>query len=74
MVGHNATIKQDDYSFSLMNFDRLVSLSSKSFVFSLHVEHVFFADDLNNHRWKVVLRKEPRGARVIFTKDFIPNI
>ena len=49
-------------------------LSAKSFAFPLHVEQVFFADDLNNHGWNVVLRKEPSGARVISTRDSIPDI
>lgn len=74
MVGQHATMKRDDYGFSLVNFDRLVPLSAESFAFPLHVEQVFFADDLNNHGWKVVLRKEPRGARVISTRDSIPDI
>ena len=65
MVGQNATTKQDEYGFSLVNFDRLVPLSAESFAFPIHVEQVFFADDLNNHGWKVVLRKEPRRTRVI---------
>ena len=38
MVGHNATMKRDDYGFSLVNFDRLVPLSVESFAFLLHVE------------------------------------
>jgi hypothetical protein len=74
MVGHNATMKRDEYGFSLVNFDRLVPLSAESFAFPLHVEQVFFADDLNNHGWKVVLRKEPRGARVVSNKDYMPDI
>ena len=57
-----------------MNFDRLVPLSAESFVFPLHVEYVFFADDLDNHGWNVVIRKEPREARVISTRDSIPDI
>ena len=68
MVGHNATMKRDDYEFSLVNSDRLVSLSVKSFAFSLHVEQVFFANDLNNHGWKVVLRKEPREKELFIEK------
>jgi hypothetical protein len=68
MVGHNATMKRYEYGFSLVNFDRLVSLSAESFTFPLHVEQVFFADDLNNHGWKVVLQKEPKGARVVSNK------
>ena len=74
MVGHNATMKRDEYGFSLVNFDRLVPLSAESFAFPLHVEQVFFADDLNNHGWKVVLRKEARGARVVSSKDSMPDI
>jgi hypothetical protein len=27
MVGHNVTMKRDDYGFSLVNFDRIISLS-----------------------------------------------
>ena len=73
-VGHNAIMKRDDYGFSLVNFDRLVSLSAESFAFPLHIEHIFFADDLNNHGWKVVLQKEPRGARVISTRNSLPDI
>ena len=49
MVGHNVTMKRDEYGSSLVNFDRLVPLSAESFAFSLHVEQVLFADDLNNH-------------------------
>jgi hypothetical protein len=40
MVGHNATMKRDDYEFSLVNFDRLVSLSAESFAFSFLVEQL----------------------------------
>ena len=49
IVGHNVTMKRDEYGFSLVNFDRLVPLSAEFFAFPLHVEQVFFADDLNNH-------------------------
>ena len=69
MVGYNVTMKRDDYVFSQVNFDRLMSISAESFAFPLHVEHVFFADNLKNHRWKVVLRKEPRGAIVVSKND-----
>ena len=74
IIGHNATIKQDNYGFSLVNFDRLVPLSAESFAFPLYVEQILFADDLNKHIWKVVLRKKPRGARVVSSKDSIMNI
>jgi hypothetical protein len=74
MIGHNVTMKRDEYGFSLKNFDRLVSLSAESFAFPLHVEQLFFADDLNNHGWKMVPQKELRGAKVVSSKDFMPDI
>ena len=57
-----------------MNFDILMSLLAKSFAFPLHIEQVFFADDLNNHEWNVVLWKESRGTRVVSRKGSMPNI
>ena len=54
-VGQIATIKQDDSSFRLVKFKKLVSLTAKSFVFALHVEQFFFADNLNSFGWKVVI-------------------
>lgn len=54
MVGHNAIMKRDDYEFSLMDFDKLMSLPTESFAFALHVEQAFSADDLTNIEWKVV--------------------
>jgi hypothetical protein len=74
MVGHNANMKRDDYGFSLINFDKLIPLLAKSFAFPLHVEQVLFADDLNNHGWKVVLQKEPKGARIVSSKDYMSDI
>ena len=56
MIGHDATMKRDDYGFSLVNFDRLVSLSVKSLAILLHVEQFFVADNLNNHGWKMVCK------------------
>ena len=69
-VGHNAIMKRDDYGFSLVNFDRLVSLSAESFAFPLHIEHIFFADDLNNHGWKVVLQKS-QGEQESFLQEIL---
>ena len=67
-------MKRADYGFSLVKFDKLMSLSVKSFAFPLHVEKIYFQDDLNNVGWKVVLRKEPRGARVVTGKDSMRDI
>jgi hypothetical protein len=38
MVGQNATMKRDNYGFSLVKFDKLVPLLAESFVFPLHVQ------------------------------------
>ena len=62
--GTGATMKRDDYSFTLIKFDRVISYSADSFAFPLHMQQVFFVDDVENLEWKVVLRKEARGARV----------
>lgn len=75
MVGRtSATMKRDPYGFTLVNFDRLIPFSAQSFAFPLHIEQVFFADDINNPGWKVVLRKEVRGVRVESSKDAMPEI
>ena len=49
MVGNNPTMNRDDYGFSLVIYNRLMSLSIKSFTFQLHVEQVLFVDDIKNH-------------------------
>ena len=40
-VGQIVTMKQDDYGFSLVKFSKLVSLSAKSFAFSVNIEHIW---------------------------------
>jgi hypothetical protein len=66
--GDGATMKRDDYGFTIVNFDRLIPFSAQSFAFPLHIEQVFFAPDVAKCGWEVVLRKEPRGVRV-FSKQ-----
>ena len=62
--GARATMKCDEYGFTLFKFDRLIPYSADSFAFPLHVQQVFFVDDEDNNGWKIVLRRQPRGARV----------
>ena len=62
--GVGATMKCDDYSFTLIKFDSVIPYSIESVVFPLYVQQVFFVDDVENPEWKVVLRKEIEGARV----------
>lgn len=62
--GARATMKCDEYGFTLFRFDRLIPYSADSFAFPLHVQQVFFVDDEENIGWKIVLRRQPRGTRV----------
>jgi hypothetical protein len=39
--GSMATVKWDEYGFTLVNFDWLIPLSAQSFAFPMHVEQVF---------------------------------
>jgi hypothetical protein len=68
LKGDEATMNRDNYGFTTVNFDRLISYSTQSFLFPLHIEQVFFAPDMAKRGWEVVLRKEPRGVRV-FSKQ-----
>jgi hypothetical protein len=38
------------------------------------VQQVFFVDDGGNDGWKVVLRREPRGCKVMSRVDGGPNL
>ena len=42
--GPGATMKRDDYGFTLVNFNRLIPISAQSFVFPIQVEQVLFSD------------------------------
>ena len=72
--GPRATMKCDEYGFTLFKFDRLIPYSADSFAFPLHVQQVFFVDDVANDGWKVVLRREPRGCRVMSGVDGGPDL
>ena len=67
--GAGATMKRDDYGFTLIKFDCVIPYSTYSFAIPLHVQQVFFVDDVENHEWKVVLQKEARGVRVASTAE-----
>jgi hypothetical protein len=60
--GSFTTMKQDEYGFTLVNFECLILFFSQSFAFPMHVEQVFFAKDVRSHiNWKVVLHRKPKG-------------
>ena len=67
--GAQATMKCDEYEFTLLRFDRSNPYSVDSFAFPLHVQQVFFVDDEENNEWKIVLQRQPRGTRVESNND-----
>jgi hypothetical protein len=64
-VWGSATMKINDYGFTLVNFGSLIPISDQSFTFPLHVDQVFVSNDLKERGWKVVVRKESCGRQVI---------
>ena len=62
--GRNATVKKDEWGFTLANFNTMVSYGYESFAFPVHCDQVFFLDEEDNPGWKVVLRTDVRGRRV----------
>ena len=66
-------MKRDDYSFILIKFDRVILYLAYSFAFPLHVQHIFFVDDVENHELKTMLQKEARGVRVTSTAKRRPE-
>lgn len=75
MAGPRATMKHDEYGFTLVNFDRCMPHSVNSFAFPVQVQQVFFADITSQAGWKVVLRKDPRSTRVASSTEMaMPEI
>jgi len=62
--GRNATVKKDEWGFTMANFGALVPFGYESFAFPIHCQQVFFSDDEDEPDWKVVLRTEVRGHRI----------
>ena len=72
--GARATIKHDEYDFTMIKFDHLIPYSSYSFAFPLHMQQVFFVDDVGNLQWKVVLQKEAQCTRVASKMEGRPGM
>ena len=65
-IGENATIKKDKWGFTLANYDkRFGRVCKDSFAFPRHCEQVFYSNARESPGWRVVLRKEVRGKRVL---------
>lgn len=65
-AGENATIVKDKWGFTLANYARRPGIVCRdSFAFPKHCDQVFYAEAREAPGWKVVLRKEVRGRRVL---------
>jgi len=65
-IGQNETIKKDRWGFTLANYTRRhVCISRDTFAFPIHCEQVFYSDATEAPGWRVILRKEVRGRRVL---------
>ncbi|KAG0572319.1 hypothetical protein KC19_VG084600 [Ceratodon purpureus] len=63
--GTNATMKRDRWGFTLANFNKIIDFGEDSFALPSHVQQVFFSDCSETPEWRVVIRTEPRGRRVV---------
>lgn len=62
--GTNATVKKDEWGFTMANFNSLSTFCYESFAFPKNCDQVFFSDDEDERGWKVVLRTEVKGRRI----------
>jgi hypothetical protein len=73
-IGARVIMKQDEYGSTLLKFDRVIPYPSDSFVFPIHVEQVFFVDEVEKPDWKIVLLKDPKDTRVASEVDDRPEL
>ena len=74
-VGENATIKKDKWDFTLANYERTFgSITQDSFAFPAHCEQVFYSKATKAPGWRVVLRKDIRGRRVLPSSADDPEV
>ena len=65
--GINATVKKDRWGFTVANFNRMLDFGEDSFALPSHVQQVFYSECPKSPGWRVVIRTEPRGRRVVAT-------
>ena len=63
--GSSATVKKDQWGFNVANFSRMIPFGRDSFALPSQVQQVFYCDCADLPGWKVVLRIEPRGKRIV---------
>jgi hypothetical protein len=67
---NRANVKKDKYGFWTVGYhNREDSSVDNPYVFPEKMSQIFFIDDTQDSSWKVVLRHEPRGTRVIEEKN-----
>lgn len=66
--GASATVKKDKWGFTLANFNRMIEFGEDSFALPSHVQQVFYSECTESPGWRVVIRTEPRGRRVVATE------
>jgi hypothetical protein len=64
MTGARATMKCDEYGFTLIKFDWRIPYSADLFAFPRQVQQVFFIDEVDNAEY---LKGTPQGIRVAST-------
>jgi hypothetical protein len=52
-------MQQDEYGFTIVNFNRILPFLEDFFAFFVHVEPISFFDDPCEVGWKMVLKNEP---------------
>jgi hypothetical protein len=63
--GPFATIKKDRWGFNVANFESLIQLGYESFAFPISMEQVFYSSCPDMPGWKVIIRTEVRGCKVV---------
>jgi len=69
--GPNATMKKDEFGFTLVKIGRIASVGPNSFAFPAQVNQVFFSRCPKSTEWVAVLNVYPRARRVEFEGEDI---
>ena len=70
-LGPNATMKKDEFGFTLVKIGRIEGVGPNSFVFPTQVNQVFFSRCPESTEWVAVLNVTPRARRVEFEGEDI---
>ena len=77
-IDNNVGIKQDEFKFMLVNFNRLLYNESQvvdePFILSTQAEQVWYVQDSLEPDWHVVVKATSRDYFDMYSKDFSGNI